>query len=82
LTSRGLEIPDHTTIVGGSSLGGHYHYDQVAVFPGTEPEQLGVFDFDTVVFRDLWESSRETTFRGYVRYYVSDHRLLWAEFAT
>jgi hypothetical protein len=82
LTSRGLKIPDHTTIVGGSSLGGHMHYDQVAVFPGYEPQGYGVFDFDTVVFRDLWADNRETTFRGYVRYYVSDHRLLWAEFAT
>jgi endonuclease/exonuclease/phosphatase family metal-dependent hydrolase len=82
LTSRGLKIPEHTTIVGGSSLGGHHHYDQVAVFPGTDPVGLGVFDFDTALFKELWEGGRETTFRAYMRYYVSDHRLLWAEFAT
>jgi hypothetical protein len=83
LTSRGLVIPEHTTIVGGSSLGGHFHYDQIAVFPGPTQdrvEAIGVFDFDTVLFRELWEGSRETTFRAYVRYYVSDQRLLWAEF--
>jgi endonuclease/exonuclease/phosphatase family metal-dependent hydrolase len=80
LTSRGLKIPEHTTIVGGSSLGGHHHYDQVAVFPGTDPTALGVFDFDTVIFKELWDSGTEVTFRGYVRYFVSDHRLLWAEF--
>ena len=56
----------------------------MAVFPGATQdrvETLGVFDFDTVLFRELWENSRETTFRAFMRYYVSDHRLLWAEFA-
>jgi hypothetical protein len=41
-----------------------------------------VFDFATALFRDLWEHSRETTFRAFVRYYVSDHRLLWVKFQT
>ena len=85
LTSRGLVIPEHATIVGGSSLGGHFHYDQVAVFPGPTQDRvegIGVFDFDTALFRELWETRPETSFRAYMRYYVSDHRLLWAEFKT
>jgi hypothetical protein len=56
-------------------------YDQMAVFPGPMEEaveQLGVFDFDGAVFRDLWgEGKRQTRFRSYVRY-LSDHRPLWA----
>ena len=43
--------------VGGSSLGGVNHYDQVALFPTetTELEQIAVFDFDNAVFKDVFE---------------------------
>lgn len=85
LTSRGLAIPPHSTAVGGSSLGGDHQYDQIAFFPGEMQElnrEVGTFDFDNALFRDLWTPKRPQPFFAYTRYYVSDHRPLWAEFAT
>jgi hypothetical protein len=38
-----------------------------------------VFDFDGAVFRTLWQSRGPAAFFEYVRFYVSDHRILWAE---
>jgi endonuclease/exonuclease/phosphatase family metal-dependent hydrolase len=83
LTSRGLELPAHKSAVGGSSLDGHKHYDQVAFFPGETREfadRIDVFDFDNAVFGDLFEERTLSQFLTYVRYHVSDHRPLWAEF--
>lgn len=83
LTKRGLVLPEYATVVGGSSLGGHKHYDQMGFFPGETSEfnqRTGPFDFDNVLFRDLWNDSRPSSFLAYTRYYVSDHRPLWAEF--
>ncbi len=83
LTKRGLVLPEHPTEVGGSSLGGHKHYDQMAFFPGETKEfneRIGAFDFDNVVFRELWDPKRPGPFLAYARYYISDHRPLWAEF--
>lgn len=83
LTERGLVLPEHPTEVGGSSLGGHHHYDQMAFFPGETSEfnqRIGPFDFDNAVFRGLWEADSPKRFLAYVRYYLSDHRPLWAEF--
>jgi endonuclease/exonuclease/phosphatase family metal-dependent hydrolase len=85
LTKRGLELPAHTTAV-GSNLASDKHYDQIAFFPGGTKDafqQMGVFDFDQVVFRDLWDdqSKTEAQYRAYVRYYLSDHRPLWMELA-
>ena len=90
LTSRGLvlrkpELREHLSVVGGSSLGGHKHYDQVAFFPSetTELEATDVFDFDNAVFRGLWNNPARTDkqFLDYVRYYLTDHRPLWAQMA-
>jgi hypothetical protein len=41
----------------------------------------GVFDFDGAVFRALWGETKaqQSKFRSYVRYYLSDHRPLWAQ---
>jgi endonuclease/exonuclease/phosphatase family metal-dependent hydrolase len=83
LTRRGLVLPEHSTEVGGSSLGGHHHYDQVAFFPGETKEfneRIGPFDFDNALFKELWHPRRPALFLAYTRYYVSDHRPLWAEF--
>jgi endonuclease/exonuclease/phosphatase family metal-dependent hydrolase len=83
LTSRGLHIPEHKSVVGGSSLGGHNHYDQVAFFPGETAEFVGhtdVFDFDNALFRRLFEKRSLADYLAYLRYYISDHRPLWAEF--
>jgi|SRR5215211_828901 len=82
LTKRGLHLPEHSTQI-GSSIASDSHYDQVAFFPGeTQPEftgNSGVFDFDGALFRMLWEERTPQEFFAYVRYYVSDHRPLWAE---
>lgn len=40
---------------------------------------VGVFDFDAVVFRDLWERGDRKRFNAYLRYYLSDHRMMWVE---
>ncbi|MCL4788223.1 MAG: endonuclease/exonuclease/phosphatase family protein [Verrucomicrobia bacterium] len=83
LTRRGLQLPPHSTEV-GSAIASDSHYDQVAFFPSqTKQEftgQCGVFDFDGAVFKTLWENRTPAQFRAYVRYYLSDHRPLWAEF--
>jgi hypothetical protein len=43
-------------------------------------EQAGVVDFDGAVFASLWQSRPLKDFEAYVRYYLSDHRPLWAAF--
>ena len=83
LTRQGLELPAHTSEV-GSNLASDKHYDQIAFFPGQTKDcfrQMGVFDFDAVVFKTLWEDPARSPadFRAYVRYYLSDHRPLWME---
>lgn len=82
LTKRGLHIPAHSTEV-GSSIASDSHYDQIAFFPEETQEAFvrsGVFDFDGALFSDLWESRGEKDFLAFTRYYISDHRPLWAEF--
>jgi len=41
-----------------------------------------VFDFDGAIFGDLWQARGRDDFLAYVRYYLSDHRPLWAEFSN
>jgi len=83
LTRTGLELPPHSTQI-GSNLLGDQHYDQVAFFPTGAGAKFtgkaGVFDFDGGVFKALWQSKTPIQFRSYIRYYLSDHRPLWAEF--
>ncbi|MET0973563.1 MAG: endonuclease/exonuclease/phosphatase family protein [Thermoleophilaceae bacterium] len=84
LTARGLELPAHKSAVGGSSLQGHKHYDQVAFFPGETSEfaeRVDVFDFDNAIFADLYKSRPLKQFLSYLRYHLSDHRPLWAQFS-
>ncbi|MDQ3557057.1 MAG: endonuclease/exonuclease/phosphatase family protein [Gemmatimonadota bacterium] len=82
LTSRGLEVPDHGSGL-GSNLQSDKHYDQVAFFPGETKNcfsgRMGVFDFDGVVFPELWERNGQKAFNAYLRYHLSDHRPLWME---
>jgi endonuclease/exonuclease/phosphatase family metal-dependent hydrolase len=83
LTKRGLQLPPHSTQI-GTSIVNDSKYDQVAFFPGDTQDdfvQAGVFDFDGTVFRYLWNTRGQTDFLAYVRYYLSDHRPLWAQFA-
>lgn len=52
------------------------------MFPKTTKAWLvniGVFDFDAVVFKDLWGMGDTKVFEAYVRYYLSDHRPMWVE---
>jgi endonuclease/exonuclease/phosphatase family metal-dependent hydrolase len=83
LTKTGLQLPDHSTEI-GSNLEGDQHYDQVAFFPAGAGASFtgksGVFDFDGGLFAALWASKTEAQFRSYIRYFMSDHRPLWAEF--
>jgi len=83
LTKRGLQLPPHSTEV-GSAIASDSHYDQVAFFPSqTKQEfagQCGVFDFDGAVFKTLWDTKTPAQFRAYIKYYLSDHLPLWAEF--
>lgn len=83
LTRRGLRLPEHESQVGGSSLQGLNHYDQLALFPTatTELEQIAVFDFDNAIFKDVFAAKTLKQFLEYVRFHVSDHRPLWAQFS-
>lgn len=87
LVENGLQLPKHTTDLIGTNLAGDNHYDEIAFFPNRTEEdfadKMGVFDFDQVVFDDLWDANdkeQQKKFFQYVRYYIADHRPLWAEF--
>ena len=41
-----------------------------------------MFEFDGAVFAHLWQTRTTQEFLAYVRYYLSDHRPLWAQFKT
>lgn len=85
LTRRGLEIPPHTSQI-GSTIASDNHYDQIAFFPGTTHDrftgQMNVFDFDGALFADLFQERPLKQFLSYLRYHISDHRPLWAQFRT
>jgi endonuclease/exonuclease/phosphatase family metal-dependent hydrolase len=79
LTQQGLITPAQSTSI-GSAIASDNHYDQVALFPGTTQNfstEIGVFDYDTVVFPNLWKGRSRAAFYSYLRYYLSDHRPLW-----
>jgi len=80
LVKRGLQLPDHTSLV-YSNIVNDQQYDQIAFLPGTKNRILndGVFPFDNAVFADIWNTKTKTEFRGYVKYYISDHRPMWME---
>lgn len=86
LTRRGLRLPEEHAVsqVGGSSLQGLKHYDQIALFPGetTELKQIAVFDFDNAVFKDVFAEKTVKQFLAYTRFHLSDHRPLWAELSV
>lgn len=89
LTKRGLRLPDHSTQI-GSAIFTDNDYDQIAFFPGETAHEYsgtsGIFDFDGPLFNTLWNNLNDTQkpkiFNEYVRYYLSDHRIMWAEFRT
>ena len=85
---NGLVAPLHDTEYIGSNLAGDKSYDQLFFFPQHTDEdftqgKIGVYDFDNIVFRDLWKSDtthKKQYFFSYIRYYMADHRPLWAQF--
>lgn len=79
LTRRGLQLPPHQTSI-PTNVSGDKDYDQIAVVPGLKQRiaALGVFDFDGVLFRELWIPPQTSYWRTCAKYYVSDHRPLWA----
>ena len=94
LVAKGIELPEHSDLVGGSNLNGDKFYDQIAFVPGLKQSRLvasGTFDFDGAVFSGLWKDDpsgllsdeavlkKNTQFFAYMRYYISDHRPLWAQ---
>lgn len=86
LTKKGLHLPAHSSQM-GSNLAGDADYDQIAFFPGETQADFtgnhGVFDFDAVVFPDLWNGGAgRKKFNAYVKYYLSDHRPMWMQFRT
>lgn len=80
LTKRGLRLPPHTTTI-PTNVSGDKDYDQIAVTPGLKQKiaQTGVFDFDHVVFAQLYNPPQTSYWRTCAKYYVSDHRPLWAQ---
>jgi endonuclease/exonuclease/phosphatase family metal-dependent hydrolase len=85
LVSLGLQLPPHTSQI-GSAIASDSHYDQIAFFPGATKDRFtgacNVFDFDGALFQDLWQQRTPAQFQSYIKYHLSDHRPLWAEFRT
>jgi endonuclease/exonuclease/phosphatase family metal-dependent hydrolase len=83
LTKLGLELPKHSTQI-ASAIAADANYDQIAFLPGTTKDcfagQKGVFDYDAVIFPDLWQNGTNAgNFKAYLRYYISDHRPMWVQ---
>ena len=86
LTRFGLEIPEHSTQI-ASSISSDANYDQIAFLPDTTQRCFtglkGVFDYDTVIFPDLWQGgANQKNFKSYLRYYISDHRPMWIQLSV
>ncbi len=78
-TEIGTTLPSETSRGTAETV---RHYDQIAFFPGLRrylTGAVGVFDFDSVILPDLWNSRGRKDFNSYLRYHFSDHRPLWAE---
>jgi len=85
LVSFGLVVPPHSSQI-ASAIASDSQYDQIAFFPGATHARFtgesNVFDFDGALFRVLWQTRTPKQFLSYVRYHISDHRPLWAQFRT
>jgi len=93
LRRRGLRRPEHSARI-ASNIANDKDYDQIMFFPGQVKAyytgNTGIFDFDGALIKALWEKLVDkhgkkiaaVRFRTYLRYYISDHRPLWAEFST
>jgi endonuclease/exonuclease/phosphatase family metal-dependent hydrolase len=83
LVARGLQLPEHTSRV-YSNLNNDQAYDQIAFLPGLKSriKSHGIFDFDNAAFAEIYQTKTPAEFRGYMRYYLSDHRPMWIELDT
>lgn len=83
LIKRGLRKPEHSSKI-ASSIYDDNQYDQIMFFPGQTKQEYtgnnGIFDFDGAIFKTLWDTKTKAQFRSFVKYYISDHRPMWAEF--
>jgi endonuclease/exonuclease/phosphatase family metal-dependent hydrolase len=89
LKRHGIMLTEHSTEIGATLPSEEKkrtqrvkRYDQIAFFPNMQQyftAKTGVFDFDKVIFPTLWEGRTQKQFNEFVRYYISDHRPLWAE---
>lgn len=79
LTKKGMIVPEHSTRI-ASSIMSDAQYDQVVFFPDMKRtiKANGVFDYDTIIFADLWQQQKRQ-FKSYCRYYISDHRPMWVQ---
>jgi endonuclease/exonuclease/phosphatase family metal-dependent hydrolase len=80
LVKRGLQLPQHTSLV-YSNINNDKQYDQIAFLPGSKSRILsdGIFPFDNAAFGYIWNNYTPAVFRGYIKYYISDHRPMWME---
>jgi endonuclease/exonuclease/phosphatase family metal-dependent hydrolase len=83
LTKLGLQVPEHSTQI-ASNIANDANYDQIAFLPNTAAHFFtglkGVYDYDAVIFPDLWQDGKNTkNFNAYLRYYISDHRPMWVQ---
>ncbi len=80
LVKRGLQLPDHTSLV-YSNISDDKQYDQIAFLPGSKSRILsdGIFPFDNAAFAYIYNTYTPAVFRGYIKYYISDHRPMWMQ---
>jgi len=82
LKKYGMQPTNHSSYE-GTNLDGRHQYDQITFHPGHTQNKFtgngGVFDFDKVLFPDIWERYPKEDFSQFVRFHISDHRLLWTE---
>ena len=85
LTKKGLQVPAHSSQV-GSTITSDAHYDQIAFFPGDVQQaftgNMGVFDYDQVLFPDLFQTRGAKDYKTFAKYHISDHRPMWMELRT
>ena len=82
LLARGFEMPEHSTKI-YSNINNDKQYDQILFMPGMKSlvTNGGVFDFDGALFPELWDKDSPHILKNYLRYYISDHRIMWMELA-
>lgn len=80
LVLRGLQLPEHTTKV-YSNIANDKMYDQIAFLPDSKTRIIshGVYPFDNAAFADIYNTKTKAEFKGYIKYFISDHRPMWME---